>query len=105
MNKNLKKIKLFDLYYCYLKAFGVIDKDNDGTIDTQELKACFQELGTSVKDSELKAMVAESKGPLNFAAFLALFEAKLNGTDEESVLIGAFKLFDAAGSGSISSDA
>lgn len=29
----------------YKEAFGVIDKDGDGTIDHRELKACFEELG------------------------------------------------------------
>ena len=49
-------------------------------------------------------MVAESKGPLDFPAFLNLFETKLNGTDDEAILVAAFKLFDAAGAGSIASD-
>ncbi len=58
----------------------------------------------NVKDSELKAMVAESKGPLNFQAFLGLFEAKLGSTDSEAALLEAFKLFDFPGSGSLSKD-
>jgi len=85
----------------YQEAFGVIDKDGDGTIDVKELKACFEELGTSVKDAELKAMVAESKGPLDFKSFLGLFEAKMGNTDSDAVILEAFKLFDNSGSGSI----
>jgi Ca2+-binding EF-hand superfamily protein len=68
------------------------------------LKACFEELGASVKDAELKAMVAESKGPLDFKAFLGLFEAKMGSTDSESAINDAFKTFDNSGSGKISKD-
>ena len=65
------------------------------------MKACFEELGQSAKDSELKAMVAEAKGPLNYNAFVKLFEDKLNGTDDEAKLLEAFKVFDMSGSGSL----
>lgn len=32
----------------YKEAFGLIDKDGDGTIDHRELKACFEELGAFI---------------------------------------------------------
>ncbi len=86
------------------QAFGVIDKDGDGQIQVQELKACFEELGKNVKDAELKAMIAEANGPLNFPAFLELFSSKLHGTDSEEILLNAFKLFDNSGAGSLSKD-
>ena len=89
----------------YKEAFSVIDKDGDGTIDHKELKACFEELGQSAKESDLKAMVAESKGPLNYNAFVKLFEDKLSGTDDEAKLLEAFKVFDMAGSGTLVKDA
>jgi Ca2+-binding EF-hand superfamily protein len=50
-------------------------------------------------------MVAEANGPLNFPAFVKLFENKLNGTDDESKLLEAFKVFDMSGSGKLSKDA
>lgn len=86
------------------KAFGVIDKDGDGKIDIKELKACFEEVGQNVKDAELKAMVAECDGALNFPNFLQLFSNKLNGTDPEEMLLNAFKLFDMTNNGHISKD-
>ena len=69
------------------------------------MKSCFEELGQSAKESDLKAMVAEAKGPLDFKAFVKLFEDKLGGTDDESKLLEAFKVFDMAGSGVLSKDA
>ena len=50
-------------------------------------------------------MVAEAKGPLNFNAFIKLFEDKLGGTDDESKLFEAFKVFDMSGKGTLSKDA
>jgi Ca2+-binding EF-hand superfamily protein len=57
----------------------VIDKDNDGEITINELRKCYEELGKSVKDAELKSMMAEVNGPLNFSTFINLFGEKLNG--------------------------
>ena len=83
-----------------------------------------------MKDDEVKAMVAECNGPLNFPNFLDLFSAKLNGksfvptlclplilcpaanplsfppagSDPEEMLLNAFKLFDMQNTGSITKD-
>lgn len=88
----------------FLKAFGLIDKNSDGKIDDKELRACFEELGRNVKESECKNMVAEVDGPVNFNAFLKLFGEKLSGTDEEQMLFEAFKLMDNSGAGTIHKD-
>lgn len=88
----------------FKEAFGVIDKDGDGKIDHKELKSCFEELGQMVKEAEIKAMVAEVSGPLNFPAFLNLFSEKLNGTDPEEMLLNAFKLFDMQSIGNLTKD-
>ncbi len=88
----------------YKEAFEVIDKDKDGEISVKELKTCFNDLGLMAKENELKDMIAEAGGALNFPAFLNMFANKLNGTDEESVLFEAFKLLDTTGSGSLARD-
>ena len=69
------------------------------------MKQVYENLGKTANDKELKAMVSEVKGPLNFDAMLQLFWDKLGSTDAEDVLAAAFKLFDASGSGSIKTDA
>ena len=65
----------------------MIDKDGDGKIDAKELKACFEELGQRIKDDEVKAMVAECSGPLNFPNFLDLFSSKLNGKKSKDLIL------------------
>ena len=69
------------------------------------MKQVYENLGKTANEKELKAMVAEVKGPLNFQAMLQLYWDKLSGTDDEPVLAAAFKLFDSNGSGFIKTDA
>jgi Ca2+-binding EF-hand superfamily protein len=63
------------------------------------LKQVYENLGKTANEKDMKAMVAEVKGPLNFDDMLQLFWDKLGSTDAEDVLAAAFKLFDASGSG------
>jgi len=57
--------------------------------------------GKAPKDSELKSMLEEAQGPVNFTMLLTLFGDRLNGTDEENVILNAWKNFDKEGSGFI----
>lgn len=49
-------------------------------------------------------MIGEAKGPINFTTMLQLYGEKLSGTDEEAMLLNAFKLFDANGNGILTKD-
>ena len=49
-------------------------------------------------------MLAEASGPINFTTMLQLYGERLSGTDEESMLLNAFKLFDEKGTGVINKD-
>lgn len=49
-------------------------------------------------------MLAEASGPVNFTTMLQLYGERLSGTDEESMLLNAFKLFDDKGNGVITKD-
>lgn len=88
----------------FKEAFGLMDQDRDGTISVDDLKEVYNSLGRNPKDSDLKAMVAEASGPINFTMLLTLFGDRLNGTDEESMLMNAFKLFDTESKGTVHKD-
>jgi Ca2+-binding EF-hand superfamily protein len=88
----------------YKEAFGLMDQDRDGVVSVDDLREVFSSLGKVPKDAELKAMVDEAPGPLSFTMLLQLFSERLGGTDEESTLINAFKLYDNSGSGSLAKD-
>jgi Ca2+-binding EF-hand superfamily protein len=58
-------------------------------------------LGKAPKDAELKSMLEEAQGPVNFTMLLTLFGDRLNGTDEENVILNAWKNFDKEATGFI----
>ncbi len=46
-------------------------------------------------------MLEEAQGPVNFTMLLTLFGDRLNGTDEENVILNAWKNYDQEGTGLI----
>ena len=105
----------------FKEAFGLMDQDRDGSISLDDLKEVYSSLGKAPKDSDLKQMLEETGGPVNFTKLLTLFGDRLNGklktrrrctrfilhrlgTDAEDILMGAFKTFDADAKGSLNRD-
>jgi len=58
------------------------------------LAAIYQSIGRESDPKGIKEMLKECPDKLNFTHFLTLFGEKLHGTDSESALRDAFKLFD-----------
>ncbi|XP_041369015.1 myosin regulatory light chain A, smooth adductor muscle-like isoform X2 [Gigantopelta aegis] len=81
------------------EAFTMIDQNRDGIIDIEDLKDMYSNLGRIPPDDELKEMLSEAPGPLNFTMFLNLFGEKLSGTDPEDTIRNAFAMFDESGKG------
>jgi myosin regulatory light chain 12 len=78
----------------FKEAFTMIDQNRDGIIDESDLAAIYQQIGREGDPKQLKDMVAESPGQLNFTHFLNLFGSNVAGTDPEARLKEAFSLFD-----------
>ena len=78
----------------FKEAFTMIDQNRDGFIDIEDLKDMYASLGRQADEKELKSMLAESPGPLNFTTFLTLFGERLGGTDPENAVRNAFAMFD-----------
>ncbi len=86
--KNLKKYlvnyferqKTKETIRKYSQAFNLMDQDRDGTVSLDDLKEVYASLGKAPKDAELKAMLDEAQGPVNFTTLLTLFGDRLNGT-------------------------
>ena len=88
----------------FKEAFGLMDQDRDGSISFDDLKEVYSSLGKQPKEAELKQMLEETDGPVNFTKLLTLFGERLNGTDAEDILMNAFKTFDRDAKGSIHRD-
>ncbi|XP_049301196.1 myosin regulatory light chain 2 [Anopheles funestus] len=83
----------------FKEAFALMDNDKDGVIGKNDLRSTFDALGKLVSDKELDEMLGEATGPLNFTQLLTLFANRMSGggTDDDDVVINAFKAFDTNG--------
>jgi myosin regulatory light chain 12 len=85
----------------FKEAFSFIDSDKDGLINKNDLAVTWDALGRLVRDEDLKQMLSEAPGPINFTMFLSIFGDKIAGVDDESVIKNAFKTFDEKDTGKI----
>lgn len=89
----------------FKEAFSFIDSDKDGIINKNDLAVTWDALGRLIKDDDLKGMLAEAPGPINFTMFLSIFGDRIAGTDDESVIRAALKSFeDQKDSGKLNED-
>jgi len=78
----------------FKEAFGMIDQDKDGFVSKNDIRATFDSLGRLCTDAELQSMIDEAPGPINFTMFLTIFGDRVQGTDEEDVIVNAFAMYD-----------
>jgi len=84
----------------FKEAFQLMDQDKDGIIGKNDLRATFDAVGRLTNDKELEDMLSEASGPINFTQLLTLFAKRMSGsgaTDDDDVVIDAFKKFDENG--------
>lgn len=77
-----------------------MDQDKDGIIGKNDLRTTFDAVGRLTNDKELEEMLSEASGPINFTQLLTLFAKRMAGsgaTDDDDVVIDAFKKFDENG--------
>ncbi|KAJ3325104.1 Myosin regulatory light chain 12B [Boothiomyces sp. JEL0866] len=88
----------------FKEAFSMIDHDNDGFIDKEDLKDMLASLGQNPTDDYIEDMISEAPGSINFTMFLTLMGEKMSGTDPEHEILQAFECFDAGKTGFINAD-
>ncbi|KAJ3262317.1 Myosin regulatory light polypeptide 9 [Boothiomyces macroporosus] len=88
----------------FKEAFSMIDHDNDGFIDKEDLKDMLASLGQNPTDEYIEDMISEAPGSINFTMFLTLMGEKMSGTDPEHEILQAFECFDAGKTGFINAD-
>lgn len=83
----------------------MIDHDNDGFIEAEDLKDMLCSLGyQNNNDDIVQQMLSDASGPINFTMFLTLFGGKMIGTDPEHEILKAFEAFDEKGTGLINGE-
>lgn len=83
----------------FKEAFTMMDQNRDGIICEEDLAAIYQQVGAEPPEAQLKSMIKESPGQLNFTHFLTLFGENVAGTDPENRLRDAFAMFDEKATG------
>ncbi|KAL7747178.1 hypothetical protein RI367_007389 [Sorochytrium milnesiophthora] len=78
----------------FKEAFSMIDHDQDGFIDKEDLKDMLASLGQNQTDEYIDDMLADAPGTINFTIFLTLFGERMSGTDPEPEILQAFEAFD-----------
>ncbi|KAF7282229.1 hypothetical protein GWI33_003029 [Rhynchophorus ferrugineus] len=81
----------------FKEAFQLMDHDKDGIISKEDLRATFDAVGKIANEKELDEMIHEAPGPINFTQLLGLFGSRMadsGGTDDDEVVVAAFKSFD-----------
>nr|CAB3465907.1 unnamed protein product [Digitaria exilis] len=89
------------------EMFKMMDTDNSGQINFEELKAGLQRVGANMKESEIyqlmQAADIDNSGTIDYGEFIAA-TLHLNKVEREDHLFAAFQYFDKDGSGYITSD-
>jgi len=88
----------------FKEGFSLMDADKDGVLGKNDLRGAFDMIGRLVSDKELDEMLNEAPGPISFTQLLTLFAERMSGgSDDDEVVIAAFKAFD-MGNGKIDSE-
>jgi len=88
----------------FKEAFSMIDHDNDGFIDAEDLKDMLSSLGQKPKDEDIEEMISEAPGSINFTMFLTLMGDKISGSDPEHEILQAFESFDESNAGFLNAE-
>ena len=63
----------------YKDCFLLMDVDKDGTINKNDLRAAFDNVGKLMDESELDEMLSEVGGACSFDAMVNMFQNKMAG--------------------------
>lgn len=105
---NLTQLQLDE----FREAFNAFDEDGSGSIDEDELRELFRNLGQAPSNDELKKMVnaadTDGNGTIDFEEFATLMAHMMAEHDGPAAKLervrNAFAIFDADGSGTIDAD-
>jgi len=90
------------------EAFGIFDKDSDGTITVNELGDILMQFGHVFTKPDLKKVIdlydKNGDGEIDFEEFNALMQSSVDKMSPEDEINAAFDVFDKDGDGSITAD-
>merc|ERR1711975_166147 len=83
----------------YKECFKLMDVNKDGTIDKNDLRGAFDNVGVLMSEGELDGLLGEISGPCSFDNMVKMFQEKMAGDGNVPVdlIVQAFKAYDQEG--------
>merc|ERR1712073_110588 len=83
----------------YKDCFKLMDINKDGTLDKNDLRGAFDNIGVLMSESELDDLMGEVGGPCTFQGMVDMFQSKMagDGNDPDELIIQAFMAYDQGG--------
>merc|ERR1712083_941819 len=88
-----------DQLQMYKECFKLMDINKDGTIDKNDLRGAFDNVGVLMTESELDELLGEIGGPCTYDNMVKMFQEKMagEGNDSDDLIVQAFKAYDFEG--------
>merc|ERR1712098_352770 len=83
----------------YKDCFKLMGINKDGTLDKNDLRGAFDNIGVLMSESELDDLMGEVGGPCTFQGMVDMFQSKMagDGNDPDELIIQAFSAYDQGG--------
>merc|ERR1711890_49451 len=83
----------------YKECFKLMDINKDGTLDKNDLRGAFDNVGKLMEENELDDMLGEIGGACTFDAMITMFQNKMagDGNDPDDLIVQAFKAYEFEG--------
>merc|ERR1712149_120439 len=83
----------------YKDCFKLMDINKDGTIDKNDLRGAFDNVGVLMSEGELDELLGEIGGACTLDNMVKMFQEKMSGegNDTDDLIIQAFKAYDVEG--------
>merc|ERR1712098_402904 len=83
----------------YKDCFKLMDINKDGTIDKNDLRGAFDNVGVLMSEGELVGLLGEIGGACTYDNMVKMFQEKMagDGNDSDDLIVQAFKAYDQEG--------
>jgi len=83
----------------YKDCFKLMDINKDGTIDKNDLRGAFDNVGVLMSEGELDGLLGEIGGACTYDNMVKMFQEKMagDGNDSDDLIVQAFKAYDQEG--------
>merc|ERR1712189_33309 len=83
----------------YKDCFKLMDINKDGTLDKNDLRGAFDNIGVLMSGGELDELMGEVGGPCNVMGMVNMFQEKMagDGNDPDELILQAFMAYDQGG--------